>query len=290
MKLYNTLNKILLISIIFFTNAIFSQNSFPLKPKNYVTNETSVLTKEEEDLLNLKLKSFEDSTTNQLFVFIAPSLNGNAIEDICQDIFKTWQIGTNEKSNGVLIAIFIDDREFRIHTGYGLEGALPDLLTKRIQDEVMRPKFKTNDYYDGINQGIDKLIFYSKNEYKPDEFDNENPIGIFLFFYGFSLICLITIFWLAKKITDKPGKKKAILIISVILFLLPFVGSFLLIICVLITLSMRKDLYDDTKGNGSNWKSSSSSSSWKSSSSSSSSSFGGGGGGRSGGGGSSSSW
>lgn len=62
----------------------------------------------------------------------------------------------------------MNDRKFRIHTGYGMEGILPDLLTKRIQDEDMRPSFKQNNYYEGINNGADKLFYYSKHEYNPN--------------------------------------------------------------------------------------------------------------------------
>jgi uncharacterized protein len=281
--------------ILFCCSKFFFGNSlFPEKPINYVTNQTNVLTKEEESDLNLKLKTFEDSSSNQIFIFIANSLQGNSIEEVSQELFQKWKIGSTDKNNGVLIAIFIEDREFRIHTGYGLEGVLPDILTKRIQDEVMRPLFKTKDYFEGIDKGIDKLIFYSKNEYKPNEFEKDNPIGILLFFYGFSLICLIVIYVLAKKIKDKPAKKWTMLIISTLLFLIPFVGSFLLIFCVLITLSMRKDLYNSTSdGVNRNWKSSGSGNSNTYSSSSyrsSSSRFSGGSGGSSGGGGSSSSW
>ncbi len=49
-----------------------------------------------------------------------------------------------------------------------MEGILPDLLTKRIQDEDMRPSFKQNNYYEGINNGVDKLIYYSKHECNPN--------------------------------------------------------------------------------------------------------------------------
>lgn len=87
---------------------------------------------------------------------------------ISQEIVGAWDIGQKGKNNGVLITVFINDLKFRIHTGYGIEGILPDLLTKRIQDEDMRPSFKQKNYYEGINNGVDKLIYYSKHEYNPN--------------------------------------------------------------------------------------------------------------------------
>lgn len=106
---------------------------YPSAPQNYVTDEAGVLSREQQQMLNQKLKSFENSSSNQIFVYISPSLNGNTLESFSQEIFHNWQIGAKGKDNGVLIAVFVNDRKFRIQTGYGLEGNLPDLLTKKFR-------------------------------------------------------------------------------------------------------------------------------------------------------------
>lgn len=280
--------------ILFFLPFVLNAQDFPQKPSNYVTDETNSISLEDETKLNTKLKAYEDSTSNQIFVYVAYSLNGKNLEQYSQDIFHNWHIGQGEKNNGVLIAVFVDDHKFRIQTGYGLEGALPDLLTKRIQDNDMRPLFKLNRYYEGIDKGIDQLIYYSKHEFKADE--EESSWGVLIFFYTFSAAFLLVIILLARGIKDRPMPKKVIMVASVLLFLVPVIGTFLLLIFIFITLAMRKDLLK--KSSGSNWTSSSDSSwsssdsSWSSSDSSSDSgsSFDGGGGGDSGGGGSSSDW
>lgn len=277
---------------------LFHAQDFPQKPSNYITNETNSISKEDEIKLNAKLKAYEDSTSNQIFVYVTYSLNGKNIEQYSQDIFHTWKIGQNDKNNGILISIFINDHKFRIHTGYGLEGVLPDIATKHIQDNDMRPLFKLNRYYEGIDKGIDQLIYYSKHEFKADSaIEDESIAGLFIFFYTFSGAFLVIIILLTQKIKDKPTVKKVLTIISVIFFIIPFLGSFLLLIMIFVALSYRKDLVKTT--NTSNWTSSSdsswsssdsSSSSWSSSDSDSGSSFDGGSGGDSGGGGSSSDW
>lgn len=280
--------------ILFFLPFVLNAQDFPQKPSNYVTDETNSISLEDEAKLNAKLKAYEDSNSNQIFVYVAYSLNGKNLEQYSQDIFHNWHIGQGEKNNGVLIAVFVDDHKFRIQTGYGLEGALPDLLTKRIQDNDMRPLFKLNRYYEGIDKGIDQLIYYSKHEFKADE--EESSWGVLIFFYAFSAAFLLVIILLARGIKDRPMPKKVIMIASVLLFLVPVIGTFLLLIFIFITLAMRKDLLK--KSSSSNWTSSSDSSwsssdsSWSSSDSSSDSgsSFDGGGGGDSGGGGSSSDW
>ena len=285
-----------IVSFLFLLPFLLTAQDFPQKPSNYITDETNSLSQEDQTKLNSKLSAYEYSTTNQIFVYVAYSLNGKNLEQYSQDIFHNWHIGQDEKNNGVLIAVFVDDHKFRIQTGYGLEGALPDLLTKRIQDNDMRPLFKLNRYAEGIDKGIDQLIYYSKHEFKAEDVEEENPWGLFVFFYVFAGLFLLITLLLAKGLKDRPTAKKVITIISIILFLIPFVGAFLLIIMLFVALSMRKDLLKPSTGSNwtsssdSSWSSSDSSSSWSNSDSDSGSSFDGGGGGDSGGGGSSSDW
>lgn len=273
---------------------VLKAQDFPQKPANYITDETNSVSEDDEVKLNAKLRAYEDSTSNQIFVYVAYSLNGKNLEQYSQDIFHNWHIGQGDKNNGVLIAVFVDDHKFRIQTGYGLEGALPDLLTKHIQDNDMRPLFKLNRYFEGIDKGIDQLIYYSKHEFNAEDVEKDTPWGLFVFFYVFAGLFLLITLLLTKGLKDRPTAKKVITIMSIILFLIPFVGAFLLIIMLFVALSMRKDLLKPaTSGSGDSWSGSNdSSSSWSSSDSSSdsSSSFDGGGGGDSGGGGSSSDW
>ncbi len=288
--------KRLLLFILAFPFLLIAQD-FPEKPSNYITDEANILSNDQEQSLNTKLRNFEDSTTNQIFVYTASSLKGNDLSDLSQKIFHNWKIGQGDKNNGVLIAIFIDDHKFRIQTGFGLEGVLPDIATKHIQDNDMRPFFKENKYYEGIDKGVDQLIYYSKHEFKADDIkEDESSEGLFIFFYAFSAAFLLITILLARKIQDKPTAKKVLIILSILFFIIPFLGSFLLLIMIFVALSYRKDLIKTSNvstwssSSDSSWSSSDSSSSWSSSDSDSGSSFDGGGGGDSGGGGSSSDW
>ena len=271
--------------------------SFPDKPLNYVTDEAEVLSAEEEKLLNHKLHLFQDSTSSQIFVYTAASLNGQDLSTIGQEIFVKWDIGQKGKNNGVLIAVFINDHKFRIHTGYGMEGILPDLLTKKIQDEEMRPEFKKNNYYEGINKGVDKIIYYSKNEYKPEV---EDPFWGFVILYAvaaivYALLCIVLHFGFKQN----KGLRITLFIVGGVFLLIPVIGLIVLgfmllimgILAIIIRVSKNSGSGNYSSGNDSFWSSSSSDSSYSNSSSSDSdSSFSGGGGGDSGGGGSNSDW
>ena len=273
--------------LFFFLPFLVVAQTYPAKPANYITDETGTLTQEQQTALNAKLKAFEDTTTNQIFIYMTASLNGQELAQYSEEIFHNWKIGQKDKNNGVLVAIFKDDHKFRIQTGYGLEGQLPDLLTKRIQDNDMRPFFKQGDYYGGINAGIDLLAYYSCHAFNPDlvkettptapaEFDYGKGLSGLLIGYGLNALMLfLYIRQLRKKNKDRPARKAIFMTIAILLAVFPCFGSILLFFMLL--------FIQDTKGISSSGSyTSSSSSSWSSSDYSSSSSFSGGGGGDSG--------
>ncbi|MFO0507533.1 MAG: TPM domain-containing protein, partial [bacterium] len=76
-----------------------NSQGFPKKPTNYVTTfdpfytNQSYLSKKQEEALNAKLRAFEDSTSNQLFIYITSSLYAKDLEDYSREIFNTWGIG-----------------------------------------------------------------------------------------------------------------------------------------------------------------------------------------------------
>jgi uncharacterized protein len=177
------MKKIFYIFILLLVNlAVFSQSSFDLeklltqKPNtlvnDYTTTPTSTtLTQDQIQALERKLVAFNDSTSTQIAVVIVPTLNGEDISDFAVRLGRAWGIGTKEVSNGVLLLIDVGkgERKLNIATGYGVEGALPDITAKHIIDQVIVPNFKGDDYYRGIEEGTDAIIQAVKGEYKAPE-------------------------------------------------------------------------------------------------------------------------
>lgn len=163
--------KNLLLLLLLLPSPTHGQN-FPQKPTNYVTTfdplylKNSFFSQQEEELLNSKLRAFKDSTGIPLFVYV--TLNGpiKTKETLAQQIFDTWGIAQNGKGNGALLAIFTADQEFRV-VANGLEAILPADICNEILDEEMRPHFQDENFYKGIDAGVDKLIYYTKNQYEP---------------------------------------------------------------------------------------------------------------------------
>ncbi|MGE0569278.1 MAG: YgcG family protein [Bacteroidia bacterium] len=282
---------------------IFSARNFPPKPSNYVNDKANVIDAENEKKLNTFLRNYESKTSNQIYVYTTSSLEGEVMSDLCQDIFHDWKIGQEGKNNGVLIAVFVDDRKFRIHTGYGLEGVLPDVLTKRIQDTYMRPLFKKQRYAEGIFEGIEQLVISIGDEYQFEKSDLKykkkvNYTPLIICYIIQAVVLLIIILISNKKLGYRRSGRVAIIVLSVLFALIPYGGVFFIGFMLIYTLVKAfggkssysgKRSYRSTSSTYSSYSSYDDSSSY-SSSSSDSSSFDGGGGGDSGGGGSDSDW
>lgn len=180
-----------IVFLIFVTSA-FAQPEIP-KLKMWATDLTNTLTKSELDRLNSRLKTYQDTTSNQILVLMIPSLEGYPIEMLAEETATKNKIGTAKNDNGILLIIAKDDRELRIEAGYGLEGALPDAVASSIIRNVIRPKFRNEDYYGGVSEGVNAIISAIGGEYTADESDEDSGFPFIIF-----VIILIVIFLFLK--------------------------------------------------------------------------------------------
>lgn len=123
-----------------------------------VTDLTGTLTAEQQSTLEEKLAAFEARKGAQIVVLIVPTTHPEEIEQYSIRVVEQWKIGRQHVDDGVLLIIAKNDRRVRIEVGYGLEGALPDAIANRIIYETIRPLFAQNDFYGGINAGLDQII------------------------------------------------------------------------------------------------------------------------------------
>ncbi|HXO39951.1 MAG TPA: TPM domain-containing protein, partial [Thermoanaerobaculia bacterium] len=80
------------------------------------------------------------------------------LEEYSVKVAQTWKLGQKGKDNGILLLISRDDRKLRIEVGYGLEGALTDLRSNEIIDQVIRPQFRQGNFDGGVEQGVDAIV------------------------------------------------------------------------------------------------------------------------------------
>lgn len=152
-----------------FSNA-YSQD-FPEKPvpPRLVNDFAGFLSAGEIASLENKLVAFNDSTSTQISIVIVKDLHGYEKADYAQRLGDKWGIGRKELNNGVLILVkpkTQDSRgEVQIATGYGLEGAIPDLLGVQIVDNDILPAFRRGDYYGGLNKATSSIMSLARGEF-----------------------------------------------------------------------------------------------------------------------------
>ncbi|HCY74801.1 MAG: TPM domain-containing protein [Ignavibacterium sp.] len=161
-------------------SSAFAQPEIPVL-KMWATDLTNTLNQTELNELNVRLKTYADTTSNQIIVLMIPSLNDYPIEMLSEEIAAKNKIGTKKNDNGILLLIAKEDRELRIEVGYGLEGAVPDAIASSIIRNVIRPKFRNDEYFLGITDGINAIIKAIGGEYKADDAEEEQGFPFIIF-------------------------------------------------------------------------------------------------------------
>jgi uncharacterized protein len=139
----------------------------PAAPDRYVTDRAGVFSPDRAEALNSRLEQFERETSDQILVWIDRRiLEGFTLEDFTVRAAQKWRVGQKGKDNGVVLFVFVEDHRMRIEVGYGLEGILPDITARRIQEEEILPRFKSGDYAGGIEAGTAAIMAAIKGEYK----------------------------------------------------------------------------------------------------------------------------
>ena len=123
-----------------------------------VTDVTNTLSAGEKSALETKLADWEKRTGNQLVVLMVPTTRSEPIEGYSLRVAEAWKIGRKGQDNGALFVVAKDDRKMRIEVGYGLEGVLTDVTSRRIIAENVAPLFRQNKFGAGIDAGVDRII------------------------------------------------------------------------------------------------------------------------------------
>jgi uncharacterized protein len=139
----------------------------PPAPARYFNDYANVVSPATASQLNQTLEDFERSSSSQILVAVFPKMQSDSsIEDYTARVAQSWRVGQKAKDNGAVLFVFIQDRALQMQVGYGLEGALPDALCKRIIENEITPRFKAGDYSGGLSAGVTAILAAAKGEYK----------------------------------------------------------------------------------------------------------------------------
>ena len=178
-------------------------------PPKLVNDLAGVLSADEVQNLENKLVQFNDSSSTQITVVIVKSLNGYDKNEFARLIGEQWGVGQKGKNNGAVVLVkpkYQQDKgEVCIQTGYGLEGAIPDALAKRIVENEMIPNFQQGNYYAGIDQATSTMISLAKGEYTADQYQKRKGKQSSPFALLIPLIILVVVFSLIKGAVPAEG-------------------------------------------------------------------------------------
>ena len=183
----------------------------PEKTNRLVNDYSGMLTPSQQSELEQRLVAFNDSTSNQILVIITPTIGGDDENAAAQRIGQAWGVGQQEFNNGVVILIKSKTEEenwgaVAISTGYGAEGALPDLFCKRIIDDHMLERLGDGEYYRAIVAALDIIEpvlagEYSYAQYRKDE-RRKGLIALGVFVLFTTIVIVLMVVW-AKKHPDQ---------------------------------------------------------------------------------------
>jgi len=173
---------------------LFSQDVIPERPSppRLVNDFAGFLSREDAVYLENKLVEFNNQTSTQITIVTMNDLSGYAISDFAFRLGEKWGVGQEGFDNGIVILVkpktSSKKGEVFIATGYGLEGAVPDAVAKRIVNAEILPAFKKTNYLEGLDNSLEILFELTRGEYSPDEYMKESGdpaaevgIGFFIF-------------------------------------------------------------------------------------------------------------
>lgn len=150
----------------------FGQNGIPENTDRLVNNFSkefpNFLSSQEEELLEQKLENFSNQTSNQIVIIIVDDLKGYTPEEFATELGETWKVGQEKEDNGIVLLIkptkSDGGRQEFIAIGRGLEGAIPDAISRQIEEQELLPNLKNGDFYKALDQTTDVLMGLAKGE------------------------------------------------------------------------------------------------------------------------------
>lgn len=175
---------------IIFTSFLIAQSNIPTL-KQYVNDFTNSLTMSQISSLERDLKTYDDTTSNQIVVLMINTLKGEDLVDFSISVAEKNKIGRKGKDNGILILVVKNDRKVRIEVGYGLEDIVTDALASNIIRNIMIPYFRKGNYYEGLYRGVLTLQDVIAGKYTAEVSDKSEKIPFIVLIITLSAIILL---------------------------------------------------------------------------------------------------
>lgn len=192
--------KLKLYFLLFFIGLQWAIGQVPAlkNPNKAVQDYVNLLSDEQQNLLNEKLRHYADSTSTGIVIAILPTTDDD-INYQAAEILAKWGIGQKGKDNGILILMAYQQRKVAISTGYGVEEYLTDALSKQIISQDMIPNFKMGNYYQGFDSATTSIMQVLSGTYKRNIQQQESPSFIMIIVFAIFVIVIISVIAKGKK-------------------------------------------------------------------------------------------
>ncbi len=177
------------ITLFFATTALAITDSIPERPSpprlvnNFSKEFPNFLSEQEEAQLEKKLEDFANQTSNQIVIVITDNIAGLEPYDYATRLGQKWGVGQKKIDNGIVILIKptggAGQRKYFIAPGYGLQGAIPDLTCRQIEENELAPNLKSENYFAALDKTTDVLMALAKGEYNSDQYGEKHSKGKF---------------------------------------------------------------------------------------------------------------
>ena len=118
--------------------------------------------------LEAKLAAFEQSRGAQIVLLLVPTTQPEDIASYSQRVADSWKIGRKGIGDGLLLVVAKTDRKVRMEVAKALEGAIPDLASKRVIDEAITPRFRQGDFAGGLDAASEQIMALIRAEALPE--------------------------------------------------------------------------------------------------------------------------
>lgn len=171
------LKKIAVLSLICISlsiGSVFANVTDNLKFNGYIADEANILDEQIEYDLNRTIHDLYKKTKSAIAVVILKSLNNENIDQVNENISKTYQIGDSEVQKNAILLVSIDDHQLQLLLDKGLIGEIKPKQLKNIVDGSILPFFQKSEYADGVISGTNRLAddIAKKNKQTIQHFGN----------------------------------------------------------------------------------------------------------------------
>jgi uncharacterized protein len=166
--------------LVLWTGCIWAADSLVPIPQlaARVTDLTGTLTREQQARLESALADLERDKGAQVAVLLLPTTQPESIEQYGIRLAEAWKVGRKGADDGAILIVAKNDRAVRIEVGYGLEGAIPDAVAKRIIEERVTPHFREGDFFGGLQSATAALARIIGGEALPPRNERSGNISL----------------------------------------------------------------------------------------------------------------